>query len=461
MPQVIQLPTVAETSLGNLGGVLLGAATDYAQNTRADRLRAEQRQQRLADVADERQYQEQRRATLRSEHIEDLNAEQQRALKRELLRLGLITADLLDLPLSDPRVIAGFAEMQKLGLIDRYKEAFKTGDLALSDLGDDARMAAGLAKYSARLKATTERQDTNLVRAEGRANQIAGEEQKLTRQLDAVNASLTAPQPEPSQNEVRSLAIQLAVRQTGKREAQLKPAEINAQLETADATLRERLNMQWAQNIREATIQRDGIVRRLANLPSELNTLASRFGVVGLAEPEVAAPQAPSAPATPSMDRGAVMRSIIKGIRKPQAITPPPVGGAMPGALANPTNEPLIAAENQRTAAGNWLRNLADPFHAAADRETELLAKINELRSGGSVLQPATFGGFGGGPIPVGKDPSIRAQELSQALVELDAVRQEKDKRRRAMLGIDVGAQMPMAAPTAPLQPTTLYDPLD
>jgi len=456
MAQVVQLPSLAETSLGNLGSVLLGSATDYAQTTRADRQRAELRQQRLADIADERAYQSSQRQIGREERLADITVEQERAVKRELVRLGLLTPDKINAPLDDPAVKAAVEQMRRNGLLQQYQDAFKTGDLTVADLGDEAKMAAGLAKFSARLGARTQTQDTNASRAQDRIGQLVQEEQALSQQAAQLNARLNAPQPEPSPEQVRNLAVQIARSQAGGKVPSQE--QIAQATEMAVQQLREQGLQRWAMDKQDAMVQRQIIASRLADIRAEENTLTSRFGVVGLAEPMAAPPPAaaPQAQANPEAARRAAMQSVIQAVRG--QLGNQTAQAAAPTSLANPMNDPIVTAENQRMAGQNWQTTLADPLN-------DKMARLEEVRRKKAALSNVTTSNVapqGLGPdSPMFSGPEL-ARTLSQlAQEEVQLVREIDELKPKVFFrGVTPpSVQMPTQSPTqvAP-PPTGLYD---
>jgi hypothetical protein len=413
MPQVVQLPYAAPTALGNLGSVLMGASADYAQTARSERERERARNERLADIADERAYQTSQRQTIRGERLADIDAEQERAVKRELVRLGLLAPDKLNAPLNDPAVAAAVEQMRRNGLLQQYQDAFKTGDLTVADLGDEAKVAEGLAKYSARLGGRTRLQEDNAGRAQQRISQLVTEEQALSQQAAQLNAQLNAPQPEPSMDQVRNLATQMARAQSGGRA--VGNNEINAMLEPAAEQLRSQLLQKWAMDRQDATIQRQILASRLADIRAEENTLTSRFGVVGLADPAATPVSAP--PAAPRVDPAAARRAatqqMIEAIRVQMGAQSSAALNA--GALPNPTNEPLIAAENQRVAGQNWQTQLADPFNAKVERLQTVNRQISLLQSSPQAVDAMT------GEIETSAGRAQELSRLSQEKIRLES----------------------------------------
>lgn len=114
-----------------------------------------------------------------------------------------------------------------------------------------------------------------------------------------------------------------------------------------------------------------------------------------------------------------------------------PTSFVMPGLIDNPTNDPLVAQENQRrsqTALTMEYQNRADAFNDLMDQLGALTGRIGDVRSG----DPARFARATnpmGGYIPgVALDPSVQANTLAPLLNQQTDLQKQVEAARRNML---------------------------
>ncbi len=291
MPAVFQLPQAPNIGLGLLGQVLLGGATDYANSRRSDDREARQRAQRLADVQDDRAYEQKTHERGRTERLSDVTSdrayaretsdrEARVAFAREMVRTGYLAPDKVN---DDAAVNEAATRFGRDGLAQRYTEAIKTGDLAYADLGDAARVAAGLEKFSQRLAKSTQFRDALPEQAQARAGQLVGEREQLLTASSELERRLAEPEPSPTAQQVSQLALRIA--QQAKKPGEMPSmAEISQAAPQAEETLRGQMAQRWNQQRQDALVQRSLLQDRLRDVSSELNTLTNRFGVVGVAD---------------------------------------------------------------------------------------------------------------------------------------------------------------------------------
>lgn len=458
MPGIVTLPGVPETGYQGLASALLGGSTDYArlkiQKDEQDQRRTEQladearrRQQQLDDVSGSRAYETKRAADERTAHVQDVEAEKLYAAKVELIRLGYLSPDQID-----DRAAVGVAlkKFHDDGLLTRYKGAFESGDLTYADLGDESKVAAGLAKFSARQAQNTTRGETSLTNAQSEADSLKGEYDltvKQTRDLESqlsqpVEAAIAAPAPA----EIEAAAVQLAQQaMPGKTPSR---QDIAAQMPIAAQALQQS-KLEAVMLRRQQTQERVKVLRdSLTSLGSRLTNLANH-GVYPSSDTEASTTVAEPTTAAAPVNFDSARKSALAALLKPQSAAAPAPTGEF-AALPNPTNEPLIATENNRRVGQNWQTNLADPYNAALDRVEAAKQKVASIRTGAPVVRLVPTGE---GPIdrvstPV--NPSAQAAQLSSALMELDTAQQDAEKARRAMLNIQdptVAAATPQVAP--------------
>jgi hypothetical protein len=150
------------------------------------------------------------------------------------------------------------------------------------------------------------------------------------------------------------------------------------------------------------------------------------------------------------------MQSVIQAVRG--QLGNQTAQAAAPTSLANPMNDPIVTAENQRMAAQNWQTTLADPLN-------EKMARLEEIRRKKAALSNVTTSNVA--PQGLGPDSTMfsgpdLARTLSQlAQEEVQLVREIDELKPKVFFrGVTPpSVQMPTQPPTqvAP-PPTGLYD---
>jgi hypothetical protein len=409
MAQIVQLPSAPNTSLSRLGDVLIGSAADYAHNKRQTDREARLRTERLADIQDERAFQTGQRQEIRTERLADDRARDEMAVKSELVRLGYLKPSQLD---NAEAFAAALDIVRQNGLAQRYAEAMKTGDLTYADLGDAAKVDAGLAKFAQRLGAQSTFQETQRTRAGDSQNALAQAEADLIQQANALDAELSQPPPQPSRQEVEQMAVQM-VRASGQP---VNDQTLAAALPEAADKLREDLLVRWSQAKQQKLIQRQLLEARLRDNAARQNTNTNRFGVVGLADPSVQTPQAASAP-----------RASLESARQAftAAITPPasrPAPAAPAPTLYNPDANPIIAEEQQLRQAGQERARLA-PIQSLQNELVTVDREIARIQQAPRPNQISIGPGLGGYSVQSTPSTSLLADQLSNLFTKRDAIR--------------------------------------
>jgi hypothetical protein len=415
MAQIVQLPSVPNTSLSRLGDVLLGTAAEYAANRRQDSREAHLRQQqlddravartdRLADIEDERAFQRGERQAIRSERLVDDRAREEMAVKNELVRLGYLKPTQLD----NPEALAAALDIvRQNGIAQRYAAAIQTGDLTYADLGDAAKVEAGLAKFAQRLASQTSFQEDQRTRAGDSQNALAVAEAQLIQQANALDAELSQPPPQPSRQEVEQLAVQM-VRASGQA---VNDQTLAAALPEAADKLREQLLVAWSQAKQQKLIQRQLLEARLRDNAARQNTNTNRFGVVGLVDPEATATVAPqSAPAGRTASLADAQQAFAESIARR---TSAPAAPAQPPPTATP-----LAAPSPPAAPPQMFQ--AEPSASRAQTQARLNDRIGDtMRAAGygiaNVLRPSSWQGDMNAAF-YELDPQVEAQQLRTRL---------------------------------------------
>lgn len=443
---VVELPSAPVTGYGDLGRILLQGASGYGQLKLHNDEEARRRAQQLQDVQSQRDYETQRAETQRKNlRADELNRTQQQ------IALALVNERLLDpSDLNDPqKVAAAFAKAKELGLYKEYQDLLNTPDLnavpdaagnlppllTIGDIGDPAKVNAARQKFSVLKAAQTKRTLDTQTNAQETADnlqkkydQVMGEADKLQTELNQPIETVVRP---PAPEDVQRMAVQLALDANGGKQPSGK--DIAAQMPVAAQQLQQ-------QRLEMAMIHRQQVQERVkllhetgSSLGARLNSLSSKSIFPSSStfnEPSTAPAVSAPAPTADPAARQKAMQSIVDSLKGGTAATAPATPAAAP--LPHATAEPLIQQENQRRAgmaegqaAQSWQKNLADPFHDTADKINKLTQWIAVLRN--PIPKP--------GQVPIA--PADRAQMLSQALTELDALQQQSDKQKRTMLGLD------------------------
>lgn len=456
--RLITMPNVPVTGLSGLGAALADAGADYLGRTRQLEDEKRRRGYQLEDTQSARAYQDSVRREERVGRIED-----QQTLDRQHARQVLITTLQTEGLLApgkendEQAVAAAYAEAQRRGLDKLYQELLSTPGpdgkplLTQADLGNPARVQAAKDALGAikadRMKFQLGQQDNAQATADSLQQQLTAVRAKSAEIAGRIDAPVR--QFGPADREVLTLASQMA--------EQAKPGSgrnreaITAMVPVAQKQLNDQSLIQHAQEVQSATRELESLRYNEAQLTNALRETLQTFKVAPsrasnaatLQSPTAAAPAGAPKPATADQ-MTAAMDAVFGKAAPAQGATPAP-GAAM---LANPTNDPLISQENTRREGDAWQKNLADPFNAAMDKVDRIKAEINRVRAG---LPPpnapaVTFG------LPNANDiynnPTVKANSLSQLLVELDAAQKEAEQARRAMLGVPA-VPKPVSAPAA------------
>lgn len=441
-----------QNGLTMLGEAIMGGARDYEVRARQLEDEARRRSEQLQDIGSARAWQHSEnvsadeRRLAQEKGLQDIRTQED--IKRTLISEGLLApGDIND----QGKVAAAFELARQRGLDTLYAELTSTPDetgkplLTRDDFGNVAAINTAKQKLG-QIKAA------KLAFADSQAHNAQGELARISQQMNQVQAAsseldrrLGAPAPAISQDELTNAAIQIASQaHPGKPPSN---QEIAAAIPQAKTQLEQAVMTRWAMDKQDAQVQRGILGAQLQDLRYQYDTLVTKFGVAPApgsisAVPPTARLANPTSEANPQQ-RAAAVASLL-----------PPKPAAAPGGaslLANPTNEPLIAAANERRGAQAWQSNLADPYTATLDKLQEVQARKQAILSGqdpsiytGGMIMAKT------GQRPPPMTPDVQAKLLSDTLVQEQALLKQVDQTKRAMLGL--GPTALLANPMAPQQ---------
>lgn len=250
MPAIVTLPRSPETSLGRLGDVLLGSATDYAEKRRFDTREARLRAERLADIESERSYArgegDRQHERARGEHLADIKDTR-----------------------GYEETIHGRGRGEKL-----------------TDLEDER-------DWVMRMKMWENLQRDNpagLKDAQTRLNQLANDEAGVIQRMTAREQSLAAPEPQPNPAEIEKIATERARAAIPKakwyegQKTEPSRKEIADQIPAVTEELRTQINAAWQRaRLDNQEIQRIDAVQ-LQRIGAEKNVITNVFRRVGIAD---------------------------------------------------------------------------------------------------------------------------------------------------------------------------------
>jgi hypothetical protein len=373
--------TVPVTGLTQLGNVLMQGSADYANN----RLRQQDieriRAQQLADLQDQRLYNEGQRDIERGMRLEDETRRRGQAVDDATLEILL-----------------------------------KEGWLSPNDARNPDAIRAAAEARQKRISATQQREGELPAKLQQEADYLGQQESELAAAEDQLNAILSAPQPPPPSNaEVRKAAIAM----TGK--AVPSDAEINGYMQAAADQIMKQRFLQWSMDKEDAKVQIPLLRSQRMSLRQSLSGLlqqgfvpnrtpppvapSAAFGAVppGLraASPEEQAmaaglappPVAPPAASLQSQEYGGLMGAvgdIGAGFRTAGAVLQNPLGAAEVAgraALAVPARAlNLFAGGERRLAEGE------------AEREAGMAGALQRFNNPTPVLNVPSFMGYGPTP---------------------------------------------------------------
>ncbi len=398
MPSVIQLPTAPNTGYDALANVLLQSATQFGAQRRADANTTRQREERLADIASERGYADTNYARSRTDRLADIASER--------------------------------------GYADTNYARNRTDHL--EDI-DDARRW----EYNIKNEGGKD--------AQARLNQIANEAATVIARMEALEKSLSEPEPMPPPEMLRNASLAIArLNSSDKsvREGRTPPsnAEISAALPQAEQEARTILNAAWQRQRLDAREQQRINATRLTRLGSEKNTITNLFRRVGI--PSESAP----AEATPPARAQPTLAELQDAFRK--SVLPPPPSASINAApraqqLPNPENDSIIAAEQARRDEAINASRLA-PLQGIESELADVESQIAKVRSAGPSMLPTLGVGITGGMnVSRFSDTGGQAQNLSS----LYQRKQDLTQRRQSLLADPMLNAAPTFGGAAPQSP--------
>lgn len=398
------------TGLTMLGQTLLNAGTDYAAERRKTADEQRLRSEHLADVASQRQYEQQNFDKVRAIQLSD---EQRRRIEA--------VADLKTRAALEARFKL-LNEAQARGLID----AGSLGNQSLEDAAIHA-ISQQLAKESS----FQQKQPENAASA---LAQLGQDKQRLIQQLSELEAKLASPEV-VDPRVVAERALELATQQNGGN-VPSRPM-IDAAREQAYAEARQAAMVQDYQEKQAARIQQQLLTSQLNTIRQQEANLISTFKVAPSAS-ESPLTQAPSAPSvvqpkaagdplagfTTALDDLIAKRGI--GAPNPGAgssdLTVKDYSNAL--TMASPQDRPTILQGKTAAIAKGY-----EALDAPANQTSLQLAEVNnQLQRAQSGLNP--FQGVT--PAPWNASPAAAGEFITRLILKKSALQQQQDRELKA-----------------------------
>jgi hypothetical protein len=260
MASVIQLPSAPNSGLSALASVLLGGATDYANQRRADTVEGRRREQRLADIESERAYSDKNYTRSRNDRLADVSSEREYVDERY--------------------------ELQREDKISDVRDA-RYWEQKIRNQGAEE--------------------------AQQRLDQLTEDEAGVTGRMDARQRRLSAPEPQPTREQVMARALAIARATSGKPTP--PTAEIEAAIPQAIEEARTVLNQSWQRERLDAQEEQRIDALRLQRIGADKNTITNIFRRVGLAQVTVPQPPAAAPSTSPRPDLASVQQQFAEQLR--------------------------------------------------------------------------------------------------------------------------------------------------
>lgn len=451
------------TGLSALGEALANGSRDYANIQIADRLRAQQRANQLADVAEARSYAEQESEKARGEHLQD----QQKMLEMQakLQGLQIMRAEGL-LPMDRDPTAEEFARASQqfaaLGLDKLYKDLLSTPGpdgkplLTHADLSDPAKVQAAKDALGAinatQLKFSMDQQGN----AQSTVNDLAGRIAQRKSRIEELSRKLDEPVKQFGLNDgqVQALAVQLA--------DQAKPGSgrnvqsVTQMLPDAQKMLNDQALMAHAQQLQAVKEQLNAERYAEASDTTALDH-AMQAGKVFPTKGAMSAPAALQSPTAAAPSRAASPDQIAAAMRAALGVgNQSASSGSLPvPANADPESQKLIADQN-RAEVAMMAEQMIAPLNS---REAEIQAEIERVKSVPSETPApqaidSELGWMNLPTAPIDQGP-YKAKKLSSLYIELKDV-QDKKARLKAQQQLTSPLALPPSAPVSPATPATL-----
>lgn len=458
------MPPFQQTGLTMLGEAISGGARDYATRKLALEDEARRRGYQLSDIQSARDYETQ-------SYKNRLQLQNQMEIAAGLIHEGLLSPQDVN---NAEAVQRAFEEGRRRGLDKLYSDLLTMPGpdgkplLDRSMMSDPAaieRAKAAYAQIQAKSNALKLEQPGN---ASASIDALTTEASQVRQQLSAVEQRLAAPQPAPDPTVITNRALQMATEANGGKPPSRQ--QIDAMVPQATQEAGQQALQRWYQDKEDSKVQYQLLNARLNNIRQQQSDLTRTFGVAprasSLVEPAAPPVAARSVEASPEQ-RQQALTAAIRAATGGNGAPPPAPAATAPGTaplLQNPTQEPLIAAENTRITQGNLSaqnRALADPYNEALDNLQSVNQQIADVRAG----KPLVLMGGGDSPatnrLTVERDPSMQAHQLSDLLIKQQAVQRDLETKRRLMLGLPAAVTAPTVSTPNSSVPAAYSKPAD
>lgn len=399
------MANVPVTGLSALGSVIADAGQTYARNARQDQLIAQQRAMQLEDVRAADQREQSRYTRGREDQLSDVDS----ARKRD---------------------------------DDVYGR--RRGD-QLSDV-EDARLYSESMHYLENARKLKERApfETNLQRV---VDDAATQLTEVQRREQEVGRIVMAPAPEAGPNDPQVLALAQTLA-GGSR----KKEDIQAMMPKALEQINGMAMMKHASAVRSA----NEVLQNLRAARQQLTDLiqsgiqknvAPAVSPPSFAPPGSMLPQSQTPKSANAADIAGAVGKLLGGNDAPPASRAP----SGPTLLSDPTNEPLIQAENQRRAQAHQVaarKAIEDPYNEALQRLASIRNNIAGVRQGNPQALAAVENPMGGWIPGQPVNPSKQASALSQLLQQEAALDKQARDLEAQLQGPVVAAATPPALST-------------
>lgn len=413
--------------LTELGQALASGSRDMMQLRLRDQEEADRRAEKLSDLADARQY-AQGLTTDQRQYAQGQQELQRRLMMQDETRHQKQRVD-----------------------EETYQLLLKEGWLKPVDAQNPDAIAKAADARQKHMDRVMAEQESNRGNAAARAAQLATARDQVQQKVSELTSVLSEPEPEPDRATVIKRAVELA--SVGLKNGE-KPSNdaIAQQIEVATNEIAQRQNQAWYRRKNDAAIQLQGYRAQLGDISAEANTLANRFGTVGVAAPQAALAAPVSAAPTAAGSPVDFISQIKAAIAKERPDLAPPTAAPSPlvdpsfSPLDNPTGNTLVQSENdrrsqlQKTAqlaqAAQQQATLSDPYNESLDKLAAVQARIKQASTGAPISPTDLFQMGESAPIDV-NNPSAQASLMSRLLMQEQALTRSANERKRAMLGLN------------------------
>lgn len=320
----------------------------------------------------------------------------------------------------------------------------KAGYLSPNETRNPEAINAAAMQYEADQSQNLDRSRKLPEKLQSEADLLGQQDAALAQAEATLQAKLNMPEPPPpTQAEVMNRALQMI----GKPKPTSK--ELEEAAPAAAASIQQERLGQWFRDQQEAKVEIPLLRSQRASIRQSLQFMYQQ-GVTPNRPPPA---EALANPSTPRMPQGGTpptksFKEMLdaelgnRGINTARDPAPAQnIETAIP--VASPTDLPMLQSALQRQKTRQWTEEASIPYNDIRDRLQATEERISRLRA------PAQFQSVGFGA-PTAINPDFQAQEMSKALVELEALRREEEKGRRKLFGVGENAPLaPLRRPTA------------